>query len=100
MTVRKDEAKGWRKIDSEVREGEWGTYTRAAVSDVCFFVCEREIHPSDPSRPEDCQDKGIIEVQNATDVELYLVLVPVSLNSDNTSKVTYTGNIGLGVSPA
>lgn len=74
----------------------WGTYLRAEISDFCFFVCGREIHPSDPTRLEDCENKGVIEVQNATDVELYLVLVPVSFSSDNMSKVTYTGNIGVG----
>lgn len=38
----------------------------------------------------------MIEVQNATDVELFFVLVPVLFDSDRTCRVTYTGNIGFG----
>lgn len=97
MLVCKDKGKGWRTVKSKVREDEWGTYMHASVSDFCFFVCGREIHPSDPARIENCEQKGMIEVRNATDVELYLVLVPVSFTSDNTNRVTYTGKIGVGV---
>ena len=97
VLVRKGEGNGWRKLKSEVREDQWGTHMRVAVSDFCFFVCARKIHPSDPARLESCDNRQMIEVQNATGVELYIVLVPVSFSSDRTSRVTYTGSIGVGV---
>lgn len=97
VLVRKDDDRGWRKIESQVRKDQRGTYVRAAVRDFCFFVCGRQIHPSDPARIENCGEKGMIEVQNATGVDLYLVLVPVSFSSDRTCHVTYTGKIGFGV---
>ena len=97
VLVCKDEADGWRKVKSEVRVDEWGTYMRAAISDFCFFICGRELHPGDPVRLEDSADDGMIEVQNATNAELFVVLVPVSFDSDRTSRVTYTGSIGFGV---
>lgn len=75
---------------------EWGTYMRAAVSDFCYFTCGTSNHPGDPVRLEDSANTGMIEVQNATTTELFVVLVPVSFDSDITSRVTYTGNIGFG----
>lgn len=75
---------------------DWGTYLRAAVSDFCLFTCGSDVHPGDPARLEDCAEDGMIEVLNATDVELFFVLVPVLFDSDRTSRVTYTGNIGFG----
>lgn len=96
MLVCKDKAKGWHKVKSEVGEDEWGTYLRAAVGDFCLFTCGRRLHPSDPARLEDCEEKDMIEVENATAVELYLVLVPVVFDSDRLFSVTYTGNIGVG----
>lgn len=96
VLVCKDEAEGWQKIKSEVRVDEWGTYMRAAVSDFCLFTCGRQVHPGDPVLLEDSAEDGMIEVQNATNAELFVVLVPVSFDSDRTSRVTYTGNIGFG----
>lgn len=97
MLVFKGEGKRWLQVESEVREDEWGTYLRAAVSDFCFFLCGRKINPGDPARLEDSDEKDMIEVENATAVEIFFVLVPVVFDSDRTCSVTYTGNIGFGV---
>lgn len=96
VLVCKHEGEGWRKVKSEVRHDEWGTYLRATVSDFCFFTCGRKVHPSDPARLEDSDQRDMIEVENATAVELLFVLVPVVFDSDRTASVTYTGTIGVG----
>lgn len=76
---------------------QWGTYLRAEVSHFCRFTWGTKINSSDPARLESCNKKGVIEAQNATEDEIYFVLVPVSFDSDKTSRVTYTGNISFGV---
>lgn len=96
MLVRKGSGEGWRNVEAEVHEDEWGTYLRAAVSDFCFFVCGRKLHPGDPARLEASDERDMIEVENATAVEIFFVLVPVVFDSDRTCSVTYTGNIGFG----
>lgn len=60
------------------------------------WMLNTNVHPSDPLRIEDSEEKGMIEVHNATGVELYLVLVPVSCDSEKTSRVQFTGNNGFG----
>lgn len=96
VLVCKNKGEEWRKVNSEVRHDEWGTYLRATVSDFCFFTCGRKVHPSDPARLEDSDQRDMIEVENATAVELFFVLVPVVFDSDRTASVTYTGTIGVG----
>lgn len=74
-----------------------GAYVRAAVDDFCWFTCGTVINRNDPVRLERCREKHSIEVENATAVEIYLVLVPVAFDSDKTSHVTYTGSISFCV---
>lgn len=97
VLVRKGDAGRWRTVKSELRTDHWGTYLRTEVSHFCRFTWGTRNNPSDPARLESSDKKGMIEVQNATDDEVYFVLVPVSFDSDKTSRVTYTGNIGFGV---
>lgn len=97
MLVRKGGGGGWKTIKSNVRVDRWGTYVRAAVSHFCLFTWGTKVNPSDPARLESCQKRNMIEVQNATEEEIYFVLVPVSFDSDKMSRVTYTGSIGFGL---
>lgn len=98
MLVREEGAGDWHEASSEMRVDDWRTYVRAAVSGFSFWTLGSKVYPSnDPAPVEHCRSKYVIEVLNATDDEVYFVLVPATFTSDISCHVTYTGSIGVSV---